>query len=198
MSELVNTLSDVLTPDTIGSLAGQLGMEEGQTASAVSAAMPLLISALSKNASDDSGAGSLLGALDSGHDGSILENVTDYISKGDFLDGAGIVGHILGKQQSVVQSGLGKAAGLDAGSAGKVIAALAPLVMGALGKQKQQQGLDVGGLTDFLSNEKKSAFSIDPDSVGVLGKLLDADQDGDLSDDLLNIGGKLLSGFLTK
>lgn len=198
MSEIVNLLSGALNKDTISQLAGKLDMDEDKTAGAISAAMPLLISALANNTSKASGAESLNSALEKSHDGSILDNVSQYLTGDNLGTGKKILGHILGSKMSVVEKGLGKAAGLDSSSAGMVVSALAPVLLGAIGKQKKDQGLDASGLASFLTSEKESAFSIDPDSIGILGSLLDSDHDGDLSDDLVNIGGKLLTSFLSR
>ena len=198
MSELIGLLAGALDKDTIGTLADKLGMDEQQAAGAISAAMPLLITALAKNTSSSKGAESLNNALEKGHDGSILDNLSGFLS-GDNMDtGKKILSHVLGSKLGTVEKGLGKATGLDSSSAGSVISALAPIVLGAIGKQKQEKGLDSSSLSGFLNAEKESAFKLDPDSVGVLGSLLDTDQDGDLTDDLVNIGGKLLTSFLKR
>ena len=49
---------------------------------------------------------------------------------------------------------------------------------------------------DLLGKEKSAVENKNPDAMGVLSKLLDTNNDGDISDDLINIGGKLLGGFL--
>ena len=67
---------------------------------------------------------------------------------------------------------------------------LAPMVLGALAKQKQTQGLDAGKLMGYLSKEKAS---VEEKTGGMIGKLLDQDGDGDfdLSDVAKLAVGKL-------
>ncbi|MCR9140878.1 MAG: DUF937 domain-containing protein [bacterium] len=195
MSGILDLLQGQLGQTAIEQLGGQLGVDKSQAASVVSGALPLLVQALAKNA-NQGGAEALAGALENKHDGSILGDVSGFLGGGDFGDGAAILGHVLGGQQSVVSSGLSKATGLDASQVNTALAALAPVVLGAVGKIKSEKGLDASALSDFLGQEKASVEQQDPDAMGVLGKLLDTDNDGDISDDLINIGGKLLGGFL--
>lgn len=196
MSGILDLLQGQLGEGAIEQLSGQLGIDKGQAASAVSGALPILVQALARNSSSADGASALAGALEGQHDGSILNDVGGFLGGGDFSGGAAILGHVLGGQQNVVASGLGKAVGLDSGQTGQVLAALAPMVLGAVGKIKSDQGLDASALGAFLGQEQESVAGKDPDSMGVLGKLLDTDNDGDISDDLVNIGGKLLGSFL--
>lgn len=196
MSGILNLLQGQLGDGAIEQLSGQLGIDKGQAAAAVSGALPILVQALARNSASADGASALAGALEGKHDGSILNNVGSFLGGGNFGDGAAILGHVLGGQQSVVASGLGKAVGLDSGQTGQVLAALAPMVLGAVGKIKSDQGLDASALGSFLGKEQAEIAGKDPDSVGVLGQLLDMDNDGDISDDLVNIGGKLLGSFL--
>jgi hypothetical protein len=70
---------------------------------------------------------------------------------------------------------------------------LAPLVMGVLGRVRQQQGLDAGGLSNILQQETSP---IDRQGSGVEGllSLLDADADGSVVDDIGGMLGKLMGG----
>ncbi len=50
------------------------------------------------------------------------------------------------------------------------------MVMGALGKQKTSRGMGVGDLMGFLGKEKES---VEKESGGMIGRMLDQDGDGD-------------------
>ena len=73
---------------------------------------------------------------------------------------------------------------------------LAPLVLGALGKQKKDNNLDASGLdalTSMLalnlgSNEQTSGI------MGLVTNLLDSNKDGAIVDDLLGLASKFLGG----
>ena len=196
MSGILELLQSQIGQSAIEQLGGQLGVDKSQAASVVSGALPLLVQALARNSQDQSGASALAGALEKKHDGSILEDVSGFLGGGNFSDGQAILGHVLGSQENVVSSGLSRATGLDQSQVNQALAALAPVVLGAVGKIKAEQGLDASGLMDFLGQEKEKVASKDPDAMGILSQLLDTDNDGDISDDLVNIGGKLLGSFL--
>ena len=113
--------------------------------------------------------------------------------KNKTLDGAGILGHLLGGRQSAVEQGVSKASGLDSAQAGKLLASLAPIVMGALGKMKREKGLDATGLAGMLDTERQDLEARLPQKPagGGLMDMLDSDDDGSIIDDLARIGGSL-------
>ena len=192
---LLSILSGDIQGEAISGIGGQLGLNEQQTQAAVSAAMPLLIKAMSQNASGG-GADALLGALQKDHDGSILDDVPGFMAGGNAAAGAGILKHVLGGKQDVVASGIARAAGLDSGQSAQVLAMLAPVVLGALGKTRSENDFGADDIIGLLNQETQTLESNNPDVMGVLGNLLDTDNDGDIADDLVNIGGKLLRGML--
>ena len=197
MSTLLSMLTQQLGGDTMKKISSQLGADENATKGAVSASLPLLISALSKNASSDDGANALSNALSKDHDGGILDNLQGYLGKSDTSVGEGILRHTLGGKQETVQKGLSKSSGLDASSTGKLMSMLAPMVMGALGKVKQEKGLDTQGLAGFLGQEKEELERTEPKAMGFMSNLLDADRDGDVdASDLIKHGMSLVSKFL--
>lgn len=194
MSDLMQLLNQQLTGDNLSQISHQIGADEGTTGQALGAALPLLISALANNSSRPDGAQALHAALAQDHDGSILNNMPGYLSNPQAANGAGILGHVLGQQQQTVQQGLAQNTGLDAGSMGQLLEIAAPLVMGALGQQQQQQGFDANGLSSFLGQQQQAVQQAQPDLMSVLGSLLDMDKDGSPLDDILRLAGKLFSG----
>lgn len=195
MSSVFDLLTQSLGGDATRQVGRQLGVDEGTAQKAITAALPMLMGALTRNAKSGQGAGALAGALDRDHDGSVLDDVAGFLgNSGSAGAGQAILKHVLGGRQSNVQNGLGKAVGLDSGSAGQVLAMLAPLVMGALGKQKRTQGLDTSGLGDLLGREERHVERQAPNTMGMVGKLLDADGDGSVVDDVAGMLGGLLGG----
>jgi len=70
--------------------------------------------------------------------------------------------------------------------------------MGALGKLKREHNLDAGGLAGMLANERSAVVQRAPGIGTGLMDLLDADDDGQILDDLAKLGGKGLLGKLFK
>jgi hypothetical protein len=200
MNDVTAILGQVLAGNTLGQLSGAIGASKGQTEKAVSAAMPLLLEGLTRNASTSAGASSLLGALDRDHDGSILDDLAGYLGGGAAGAGAGdaILGHILGNRRSGVENGISRASGLDPAAVAKLLMMLAPIVMGALGKAQRGGGLDAGGLFSMLESQQKRAQQAAPDAFGALSKMLDADGDGSALDDVADLGTGLLGAFFKR
>ncbi|MEM6782654.1 MAG: DUF937 domain-containing protein [Bacteroidota bacterium] len=102
------------------------------------------------------------------------------------MAGQAILGHIFGDKLDGVSSAIAGASGLDKQQSGNLLGMIAPMLMGALGKVKRDQGLDASGVSDLLNQE--SAQARQATSAGLLGSLasaLDSDGDGDLKDELL-------------
>jgi hypothetical protein len=189
--DLMDVLTQQLSGGGLNQISQQAGTDVQGTSQVVTAAIPLLISALARNASQPGGADALHNALQQ-HDGGILDNLSGYLNSGTgSSDGSAILGHVLGDRQSTVENALSKQTGLSAGSIGTILATLAPLVLGALGKQQRQGGFDPGALSGYLNGQQQQAQAAAPDMMGSLTSLLDAHNDGSVIDDL----GRLASKF---
>lgn len=189
----MNAISQIITQRISGAAAVQLsqrlGISEATAQTAVQLAVPLIVAALARNASQPQGAQDLHQAVTSDHDGSIFNQLTSYLGNPQAANGAGILGHVLGGQRTVVESNLAQAAGMDQNSAGSLLEMVAPLVMGAVGREQQQNGLDADGLSQFLVQQQQQTQATDPDLMGTLSSMLDSNRDGNVSDDLSRIAG---------
>jgi hypothetical protein len=108
------------------------------------------------------------------------------------LDGPGILGHILGPKRGAVQQGIERGSGLKSQQVMKLLVLLAPLVMSALSKVKQQQKLDDNGLASVLRNQRTQMEQRTPQLGGRgFADLLDQNNDGSIADDLARIGTSL-------
>ena len=74
---------------------------------------------------------------------------------------------------------------------GQLLEIAAPLLMGALGQQQQQQGFDTNALSDFLGGQQQVAHQSNPNMMSMLNSLLDRDKDGSALDDILGMVRKL-------
>jgi len=180
MSTLFETISQQLGGSNLKEIAGKVGANEGQTGAALSAALPMLLGALAKNASKPDGAAALHQALEKDHDGTILDNLPGYLSQADAGPGEGILRHLLGNRRQNVETGLSKSTGMSSESISKLMVTLAPVVLGALGRQQRQRKMNASSLTGFLGDERQSIQKQAPQAMGALNSLLDADGDGDV------------------
>lgn len=191
MNALTEMLMRQLAGGALSQISGKIGADQSTTSKALEIALPLLISALARNSSTPTGAQALDQAIARDHDGSILDNLGGFFSNPEAANGAGILGHVLGERRNVAETGLAQSTGLDPSAAGQLLETVAPLVLGALGKAKQQQGLDAAGLSEFLGSQNQQAQAAEPGMMGMLGNLLDSNKDGSVLDDVTRIAGKI-------
>lgn len=184
----MNAITDIITQRLAGgavrTIAQRLGISETTANTAVQIAVPLILAALARNASRPQGAESLHQAINEDHDGSILDNLTDYLGNPQSANGAGILGHVFGGQQPTLESNLAQATGMDQSSASGLLETVAPLVMGALGREQQVNGLNPSDLSSLLNNQQQQAQANAPDAMSMLGSMLDQNKDGNAMDDL--------------
>lgn len=153
----------------MSAIAGQLGIGQDKAPGVVQTALSVLTGAMARNAARPKGAAALSQALARDHDGSILDKVQDLIGNPGAGPGAAILGHVLGKKQTAVTSAIGEHTGLSQQQTGNLLTTLAPLLMGALGRTKQEQGLDTSRLAGMLAGESRQ---IQQNASGGLGSLL--------------------------
>lgn len=207
-TSLIDQLFEQIDGAPLQQISQQLGIGQAQAAGAVSAALPLLIGALGKNASQPQGAQALFGALQKDFSGTgdiagLLGSVLGGAQSRQ-TNGAGILGHVLGGSQPKAEAALGQATGLGGDKAGQLLKILAPIVLAFLARQMfqnkgngalAQQDPTAQLLGSILGQERQQAQQQGGLGGGLLGAVLDQDGDGQLGiGDLLKIGGGLLGG----
>ena len=184
MPSVLDMLKGQIGGSTLSQVSQRLGANQGQIQQAIGAALPVLLAALARNAAKPQGATALHEALVNDHDGSVLNNLTGVVSRSDLSDGNAILGHVLGDRRGAVETGVSKLSGLGGQQVTQLLAVLAPVVMGALGKMQRQQNLDPSGLATALAGERQGLDKVLPNLGGLAG-LLDADGDGQILDDVI-------------
>jgi len=189
MSGLLDLLNSATGEQLISGIASETGQPHNKTADVLNMAMPLLLGAMKKNATNPRGAEGLMSALSNKHNGNILDDLGGLFSGGvnqDVVDdGEGILGHVLGNKQPLVENALSQKSGLDAGTIAQILKLAAPIVMGFLGKQKtQNQVNNQDGLNALLA----SMLGGQPHkNQSLISSLIDADGDGSVLDDVADM-----------
>lgn len=157
-------LQSQLDDNTLGQISEQIGANPQQTATAANGIFASLLGGMANNAASEGGLSSLLGALDKNHDGSVLDDLPGLV--GGLLqsggqgsgaaNGLGILNHVLGGQQEAVAQQVSQSSGLNMNQVMKLLPVLAPIVMGVLGRAKNQGGLDLGNLASILMGSAQS------------------------------------------
>lgn len=203
MSGILDLLSSDLGKQIIAGVSNDTNQPQNKTADVMSMALPLLMGAMKRNSTSPEGASSLLNALNSKHDGSILDNLDGLFSGGVDNnvkdDGAGILNHILGNSQNNLTNAISQKSGVDTDSVMNILKVAAPLILGYLSKQKQTQQVNsssgmeglLGGLLGGGSNQNQQQSLIE--------SILDGNNDGSVIDDLAGMvlggGSKRKSGL---
>ena len=189
MAGILDLLNSDFGKSLINGASQQLGQGKEQTGSALSAALPLILGAMKNNASSSNGAAGILGALSKDkHNGSILDNLGDILGSRDSMnDGANILGHVFGgKEQNVAQAVSAKS-GLDMGKSMDLLKMAAPVIMGLLGKQSRQNNISDGGGLDALLGGLLGGGNQAQEEQSMITKILDADGDGSIIDDVMGM-----------
>lgn len=175
--DITKILLNQLGEGGLEAMAGKIGANTSQTATALEGIMPTLLGAMSNNTQSSSGASGLMSALDRDHDGSVLDDIMGFIGQSENGPGAGILKHVLGNKQGDIENGLSQKTGLASGQVGQLLQMAAPLLMGYLGKQKRQaqSGFDMGSITSMLggmANESDKGTGLDlGDILSMVGGL---------------------------
>lgn len=180
-----------LDDNAVGQIAQQLGVDQQTAQQGVQAALPVLLGALAHNSQTPEGASALSSALDNDHDGRVLGDVSGAISGYQSGPGAAILGHVLGGQGDAIGNLVGQQ--LGGANGGALLQMLAPIVLGYLGQQKQQNGLDAAGIAGMLLGGQQQQQA--PQAGGLLGmaaQLLDQNKDGSAVDDLMGMAARFL------
>ena len=190
MDNILDLINGGLGKEVVEGITKKTDASAEQTQAVVSNALPALLGALKSNASSGEGAQGLINALSSKHDGSILDNLSGFLGNDDDSDGNGILGHVLGDKRSVLEQSISGKTGVSSSTVSQILAKLAPIVMGYLGKQSRSNNVsDGGGLSDMLGG------MLGGQGGGMLGGMLDQNGDGKLGVD--DVGG-LLGGLFGK
>lgn len=193
--DITELLNSSLGQSIIQNVASQFGLDQKEASGAVSAAIPTILAGMTKNAQSKEGAESLNRAIESKHDGSLLDNLSGILqghTQELQQDGDGILGHVFGNKRSAVEQGISNKTGVSSSKIGPLLSTVAPIVMAYLGKEKRQTSTNAGGLGDLLgglmggAKQSRSGGGI----MDLISGALDKDGDGDAMDDILDMFSK--------
>lgn len=194
-------LIDLITGNTGNQVAeraeNQFGVSKNQIIALLAVAAPLVISYLRKKSQDSNEAEALNNALDKDHDGSILDDVSQVDARQ--AEGGSILDHIFGGQKGQVENSLSEQTGISMSKIGPILGMLAPLIMGYIGREKQANGVNSGGLGDLLGGilgGAQNQVQNEPANPlnDILGQVLGGGQQQGSGNPLNDILGQVLGG----
>ena len=183
MNLLSLLLKSLLADSSITALAKKTGLNASSLKKLIPLAIPLLLKFLTKNASNESGALSLLGALSQHTNQKAL---SDQIDEADTEDGGKIINHIFGSESEDVTNQLALESGMSQRDVSSALAGIAPALMSGLSaatnsvssapKVDLSDGLDLSDLMGMFVGTQQAQSQ--PSGGGLLSGLLGGNNAG--------------------
>lgn len=184
-------LKSMLTDSSISAMMKKTGLSSGVLKKLIPLAIPLLIKFMTKNASSQTGAQSLLAALTQHTN---QRTLAEQIDDADTEDGSKIIGHIFGDQSDAAISSLAQQSGLNNTEVSSALSALAPALLsglsGATASASNKPSVDLSDgfdLSDLMGMFGGMQAQSQPSAGGLLSGLLGGSQ---------SLGGGLLGSLL--
>ena len=178
---LTSVVNQFLTPEVIAQIASFLGLDRSAAQKAVGAAVPTMLASLSDLVGTPAGAGQLSKLLSQqqGSPADLLRNSgADELARTGSAMLSGLLG---GKTTDAMAQALGRFAGTGDSGGKSLLGVIGPIVLGALGQQQRDAGLDANGLASLLRSQKDQIVSAIPsglaDKLGAMG-LVDKAESG--------------------
>jgi sporulation protein YlmC with PRC-barrel domain len=164
-NSILSTATRFLTPEVIGKLASASGLDQSVTQTAVGAALPAMLNALTGVAAQPNGARQLADAV-AQQPTDILSSITSGVSALTGEKGTSLLSSLLGGASlGALTSKLSRFLGVGEGPMRSLMGMLAPLIMGVLGREQRAAGLDASGLAHMLIGQKDEITAAMPQGL---------------------------------
>ncbi len=160
---LTDLLNSVGGQQSLGSLAGKLGLDTSTTNDLIGALTPALMGGLQKQTKSEGGLSSFINALQKGNHQQYLNNPEAMSSQETVTDGNNILGHLLGSKDVSrnVAAQAAESTGIDANLIKQALPLIASLAMGAMSKSSDS-GKSVGNsASDLFGGLMGEDFGVD-------------------------------------
>ena len=162
----VSEVAEVLSPTIVSRIASALGLNQTSTQKAIVAAVPALLAAFISYVSKPQGATKLAEVVKKQEPGvlSSLASVIGEPGQKALIDqGASVLTSLFGgKTVSALTDAVGQYAGVTGSGSKSLLGLLGPVVLGVLGKEARDRGLDASGLSDLLTSQKNNVSAALP------------------------------------
>jgi hypothetical protein len=173
-ANLTSIVMQFLTPEVIEKIASALGLDGTATRKAAGGAVPALLAGLSDLVSTPAGTSQLSRMLSQQPGGSPADLLRNADPQGLAANGANMLSGLFGgRVMDTMAQAVGKFAGIGDSGGKSLLSMLAPMVLGTLGQQQRNAGLDVEGLASMLRSQKDQITAAIPsglaDQLGAAG-----------------------------
>jgi OmpA-OmpF porin, OOP family len=162
--EILGLIKDKLNESVSEKISGFLGESPDKIGVALQSAVPTVLGGIMQAAQDEIGTQKIMDVIkDGGHTGEVLDDLSGLLNNFDKTQllitiGSNIFNHFFGNKNSAVVDKLSSLSGIRKTSASSLLGLSAPLVLGALGKIVDKEGLGVSGLMKLLNDQKDSVL----------------------------------------
>jgi hypothetical protein len=170
MTNIVSTISRVLTPEILEKLAATSGLDRTLAKSAVAAAVPSILSALASGVAMPGGARQLANAV-AEQPTDFLQNLANSFTGSARMPerGTAALSALLGGGAvNLLTSTVGRFLGIGERSTAALMGMLTSVIMGVLHREQQAAGLDANGLARMLVGQKEEISEALPPGLGDL------------------------------
>jgi outer membrane protein OmpA-like peptidoglycan-associated protein len=155
---LLSAAKAYLTPGVVRNASVMTGESENATRLAMNGGVASVFAGLANMASTSGGASALGNLTREPAYGKVLDDVSSSFSSGSessnlMNSGQKLLGKIFGDRSSGVADAVARSSGVSSSSSGKLMAMLAPLAIGVLGKHAVARGLNATGLANSLMGQ---------------------------------------------
>ena len=167
---LLSAAKAYLTPDVVRNASVMTGESETATRQAMQSGVASVFAGVTNMVSTSEGASTLGNLIRKPAFGKVLNNVSSSFGGGSetssLMDsGHNLLGTIFGNHTSGVADLLASPSGISSSSSGTLLAMIAPLAIGVLGKHAAARGLNPTGLASSLM-EQRDEFSAAAPEIG--------------------------------
>lgn len=187
MSEFIEEFMARFGPDVTRQLSANLGLKPKAAREVVPEVIPMILGGLKRQMETRGGADRVNHILDKYGSADVLDRIGDEMASRASLENPDPrLGGLLGESGVQASQMIGSKFGLDSRQAMSLIPMLAPLILGALSRKRDQGGAGPGGIASLIDRDGDG--QILDDIAGFLGPMLGGSGSG--------AGGGLLGGLL--
>ncbi len=161
-------MSALSSGDNLSAISKKVGGDNNAVKSALGMGIPAIMGSMASTASKPGGMDMLKGLMSKADASNPSGDVSAAIGG---TGGQDMLGGLMGGQLAPVQAAISKKTGLPAEAVGQVLAMVAPMVLGKVGKMFKSQSMDEKGLGSFLGEQSKMAMGSSPDTADIMKQL---------------------------
>jgi hypothetical protein len=163
---LNSIVTQLLTPDVIAQIASFLGIDKSAAQKAAGATIPTILASVSDLVGTPAGANQLSKLLSQQQGGSPIDLLRNNGAQSLAQTGSNMLSGLFGgRTMDAMGQAIGRFAGTGDSGGKSLLSVVGPLVLGTLGQQQRDAGLDANGLASLLRSQKDQMVAAIPSGL---------------------------------